>query len=61
MILTLLFQVYGNRYTRPITDNYFFPLYPPLPLAIKNEQYNNISVVMGNRDYDLSVLTILYE
>ncbi|CAF1151668.1 unnamed protein product [Rotaria sordida] len=48
-----LFQIYSDRYTRPIIDNYFFPLYPPL--AIQNGQYNNISLIMGNNDYDLSV------
>ncbi|CAF4371482.1 unnamed protein product [Rotaria sp. Silwood2] len=48
-----LFLIYGDRYTRPIIDNYFFPLYPPL--AIQNGQYNNISLIMGNNDYDLTV------
>lgn len=25
-----LFKAYGDRYTRPIIDDYFFPLYPLL-------------------------------
>ena len=46
-----LFKVYMViRYTRPIIDNYFFPLYPPL--AIQNGTYNNISLIMGNNDYE---------
>jgi carboxylesterase type B len=45
-----LLNVYGGRYTRPIIDNYFFPLYPPL--AIQNGRYNNISLIMGNNDYE---------
>jgi para-nitrobenzyl esterase len=45
-----LLKEYGDRYTRPIIDNYFFPLYPPL--AIKNGKYNNISLIMGNNDYE---------
>jgi para-nitrobenzyl esterase len=45
-----LFKAYPNRYTRPIIDNYFFPLYPPL--AIKNGTYNNISLIMGHNDYE---------
>ncbi|UJR17116.1 hypothetical protein I4U23_004012 [Adineta vaga] len=48
-----LFEIYGDYYTRPIIDNYFFPFYPPL--AIQRGQYNNISLIMGNNDYDLSV------
>ncbi|CAM4933076.1 unnamed protein product [Rotaria socialis] len=48
-----IFTIYGDRYTKPIIDNYFFPLYPPL--AIQNGQYNNISLIMGNNDYDLTV------
>ncbi|CAF0928216.1 unnamed protein product [Adineta steineri] len=48
-----LYKTYGTRYTKPIIDNYFFPLYPPL--AIQNGQYNNISLIMGNNDYDLTV------
>jgi para-nitrobenzyl esterase len=45
-----LFKAYGDRYTRPIIDNYFFPLYPPL--AIQNGTYNNISLIMGNNDFE---------
>jgi para-nitrobenzyl esterase len=45
-----LFKAYTNRYTRPIIDNYFFPLYPPL--AIQNGSYNNISLIMGNNDFE---------
>ncbi|CAF1141900.1 unnamed protein product [Adineta ricciae] len=48
-----LFQIYGDYYTKPIIDRYFFPLYPPL--AIQNGQYNNISLIMGNNDYDLTL------
>jgi para-nitrobenzyl esterase len=50
-----LFKVYTNRYTRPIIDNHFFPLYPPL--AIQNGSYNNISLIMGNNDYEQVVCT----
>jgi carboxylesterase type B len=45
-----LIKAYGSRYTRPIIDNYFFPLYPPL--SIQNGTYNNISLIMGNNDYE---------
>jgi carboxylesterase type B len=45
-----LLQAYGNRYTRPIIDNYFLPYYPPL--AIQKGAYNNISLIMGNNDYE---------
>ncbi len=45
-----LFQAYGYRYTRPIIDNYFLPYYPPL--AIQKGIYNNISLIMGNNDYE---------
>ena len=45
-----LFKAYTNRYTRPIIDDYFFPLYPPL--AIENGTYNNITLIMGNNDYE---------
>jgi carboxylesterase type B len=48
-----LFQAYGSRYTRPIIDDYFFPLYPPL--SIQNGTYNNISLIMGNNDYEQSI------
>ena len=48
-----LLKVYDDRYTRPIIDDYFFPLYPPL--AIQNGRYNNISLIMGNNDYDLTL------
>ncbi len=48
-----LLKEYGDRYTRPIIDNYFFPLYPPL--AIQNGTYNNISLIMGNNDYEQSI------
>ena len=50
-----LFQAYIDRYTRPIIDNYFFPLYPPL--AIQNGFYNNVSLIMGNNDYEQTVCT----
>jgi carboxylesterase type B len=45
-----LFKVYTNRYTRPIIENHFFPLYPPL--SIQSGTYNNISLIMGNNDYE---------
>ena len=45
-----LFRAYGDRYTRPIIDRYFFPLYPPL--AIRNGSYNNISLIMGHNDFE---------
>ncbi|CAF0935367.1 unnamed protein product [Adineta steineri] len=45
-----LLKAYDNRYTKPIIDNYFFPLYPPL--AIQNGTYNNVSLIMGNNDYE---------
>ncbi len=45
-----LFQAYGYRYTRPIIDSYFLPYYPPL--AIQKGIYNNISLIMGNNDYE---------
>ena len=46
-----LLKVYTDRYTRPILDNYFFPLYPPL--AILNGTYNNnISLIMGHNDFE---------
>ncbi|CAF4768352.1 unnamed protein product, partial [Rotaria sp. Silwood2] len=49
-----LLTVYGNRYTRPIIDNYFFPRYPPL--AIKNGMYNkDLSLIMGNNDDEIAV------
>ena len=45
-----LLEAYGNRYTRPIIDDYFFPYYPPL--AIENGKYNNISLIMGHNDFE---------
>ncbi len=45
-----LFKVYVDRYTRPIIDNHFFPLYPPL--AIQSGTYNNISLIMGHNDFE---------
>ena len=48
-----LMKAYGDRYTRPIIDNYFFPLYPPL--AIQNGSYNNITLIMGHNDYEIPV------
>jgi carboxylesterase type B len=45
-----LFKAYLYRYTRPIIENYFFPLYPPL--AIQSGLYNNITLIMGNNDYE---------
>lgn len=48
-----LFTIYGDRYTRPIIDHYFFPLYPPA--AIEKGQYNDVGLVMGNNDYDLTL------
>ncbi|CAF3942497.1 unnamed protein product [Adineta steineri] len=45
-----LLKAYDNRYTKPIIDNYFFPLYPPL--AIQNGTYNNVSLIMGNNEYE---------
>lgn len=44
-----LFRAYGDRVTCPIINNYFFPMYPPL--AIRNRQYNNISLIMGHNEY----------
>ena len=52
-----LFKVYIDRYTRPIIDNYFCPLYSPL--AIKNGSYNNISLFMSNNDYEQIICTLL--
>ena len=51
--ITNLFEVYGNRYTKPIIDDFFFPSYPPL--AIEQGKYNNISLIMGNNDYDIAM------
>jgi carboxylesterase type B len=48
-----LLKVYIRRYTRPIIDNYFFPLYPPL--AIQSGTYNNITLIMGYNDYELPI------
>ena len=45
-----LFHVYADRYTRPIIDQYFFPLYPPS--SIHNGSYNNISLIMGHNDFE---------
>ena len=45
-------DAYVGRGTKPIIDNHFFPLYPPL--AIQNGTYNNISLIMGNNDYEQS-------
>ncbi|CAF1688486.1 unnamed protein product, partial [Adineta ricciae] len=45
-----LLRTYDSRYTRPIIENYFFPLYPLL--AISSGQYNNVSLIMGNNDYE---------
>jgi len=45
-----LLKAYGDRYTSPIIDNYFFPLYPPL--SITKGTYNNISLIMGSNDYE---------
>jgi para-nitrobenzyl esterase len=50
-----MLNAYGNRGTKPIIDNYFFPLYPPL--AIKNGKYNNVSLIMGNNDYEQPTCT----
>lgn len=43
-------RAYINRYTRPIIDNYFFPFYPLS--VIENGTYNNVSLIMGNNDYE---------
>ena len=48
-----LLDAYSPYYTRPIIDNYFFPLYPPL--AIENGKYNNISLIMGHNDYEQTI------
>ena len=48
-----LFKAYGDRYTKPIIDNYFFPLYPPS--AIRNGSYNNISLIMGHNDFEQAI------
>lgn len=45
-----LLVAYNPHYTRPIIDNYFFPLYPPL--AIQNGKYNNVTLIMGHNDYE---------
>ena len=37
-----LFKAYGDRYTKPIIDNYFFPLYPPLAI----QKWNNIIILV---------------
>lgn len=50
-----LMQLYDDRYTRPIIDNHFFPLYPPL--AILNGTYNNITLIMGHNDYEETICT----
>lgn len=49
-----LLTAYGNRYTRPIIDHYFFPKYPPL--AIKNGMYNqDLNLIMGSNDNEIAV------
>jgi len=48
-----ILNAYEGRYTRPIIDNHFFPLYPPL--AIQSGNYNNISLIMGNNDYEQQI------
>ncbi len=50
-----LLTAYGPQYkTKPIIDNYFFPLYPSI--AIKNGTYNkNVNLIMGNNDYEQPV------
>ena len=49
-----LFKAYDSRPTKPIIDNYLFPLYPPL--AIENGIYNkDINLIMGNNDYEIAV------
>ena len=45
-----LLHAYVSRYKRPIIENYFFPLY--LPLTISSGQYDNVSLIMGNNDYE---------
>jgi len=45
-----LITAHSGRYTRPIIEDHFFPLYPLS--AIKNGSYNNISLIMGNNDYE---------
>ena len=48
-----LIQTHSGRYTRPIIDNHFFPLYPLA--AIQSGTYNNISLIMGNNDYEQTI------
>jgi para-nitrobenzyl esterase len=48
-----VFNAYSYRYPRPIIDNYFFPLYPPL--AIQNGTYNNVSLIIGSNDYEQAI------
>jgi carboxylesterase type B len=46
-----LLTAYGYQNVKPIIDNYFFPLYPPL--AIKNGTYvKDVSLIMGNNDFE---------
>ena len=46
-------DAYGYQFPKPIIDNYFFPLYPPL--AIQNGTYNNVTLIMGNNDYEQAI------
>ena len=46
-------EAYGDRYTQPIIENHFFPLYPPL--AIERGTYNNVTLVMGYNDYEYGI------
>ncbi|CAF4347489.1 unnamed protein product [Rotaria sp. Silwood2] len=55
-----LLTIYGNRYTRPIIANYFFPRYPPL--AIENGMYNkDLSLIMGNNDNEIACAVKRYK
>ena len=49
-----LFKAYDSQPTKPVIDDYFFPMYPPA--AIKNGIYTkNVSLIMGNNDYEIAL------
>ena len=50
-----VFNAYSYRFPSPLIDNYLFPLYPPL--AIQNGTYNNVTLIMGNNDYEQAICT----
>jgi carboxylesterase type B len=46
-----LITTYSYQDEKPIIDDYFFPLYPPL--AIQNGTYNkDVNLIMGNNDFE---------